>query len=156
MFEVNDGKESTNIDVDCQAVAEDYEDFVLEEDHNWDIFETPIEVPHDAAVDIREFENQSCSYKKELDMKKNTTEEENSISKYTKDTPEVSETRLDKKLESMKFSVSEDKFQELGNSSKSFNSRQVLETAPIQKKCVGPISNLVHMMISVDSLYNTK
>ena len=116
----------------------------------------PIEVPHDAAVDMREFENQNCFYKKELDMKENTTEEENSISKYTKDTPEVSETSLDKKLESMKFSVSEDKFQELGNSSKSFNSRQLLETAPIKKKCVGPILNIVHMMISVDSLYNTQ
>ena len=94
ILEVNDEKESTVIDVDCQAVAEDYEDFVLEEDHNWDLFETPIEVPHDAAVDMREFENQNCFYKKELDMKENTIEEENSISKYTKDTPEILEISL--------------------------------------------------------------
>ena len=154
--EVNDGQENVVVDVDCQADVEDNENLVLELVHNWDILETIIDIPHDTGFDIRELKTQINYDENELDMKKNKKEEEMAVPNNRKESPGVSENSLDKRHESIEFKVSEDRFKDVENLTKSLNSRQMVETAPVKKKCFGPISNIVHMMISVDSLYNTQ
>ena len=150
---LDDDDDGDKVDVDAQVESEDGQQVELEVLHDWDVSETMVETPK-YIIDIKTLEKQKDSKDHKISIKNDKVP---SMSSKNNKPPKTSENSQNEHQVKIEQNTPKIETNLADNSSQSLRDlhREGSDPVPAIKK-FGPISNIVHIMISVDSLYNTQ